>query len=115
MIALFSISVAAALAAVLYYMRLFDSLVRWEYEHHREQWERDGKPDGFFGRGERCVPWSSGVAKKRLDVAWLFNTPDWAAQAPQCRRWLLQKRIISAAAALVILILFARLLFGLVH
>jgi hypothetical protein len=115
MIALLSISGAAALAAVLYYMRLFDSLVRWEYHHHHEQWERDGKPDGFFWRGEGCVPWSSGVAKKRLDVSWLFKTPGWAAQVPQCRRWLLQRRIISAAAALVVLILFARLLFGLVY
>jgi hypothetical protein len=40
----------AVIALVLFYMRLFDRLVRWEYQHHREQWERDGKPDGFFWR-----------------------------------------------------------------
>ena len=111
MIALLSIGVAAAFAAVLYYMRLFDSLVRWEYQHHREQWERDGKPDGFFWRAEECVPWSSGIAKKRLDVQWLFKTPTWAAETDQCRLWLLQRRIICAVGVLAVLVVLATLLF----
>ena len=37
-----------AFAAVVYGMWVFDRLIRWEYEHHREQWERDGKPVGIF-------------------------------------------------------------------
>jgi hypothetical protein len=115
MIVLISLCVAVIAAVVLYYMRLFDCLVRWEYQHHREKWERDGKPDGFFWRGKECVPLSSGIAKKRLDVLWLFKTPDWAAQTPQCRRWLLQKRIISITITFVVLVLLTRLLFSVVH
>lgn len=109
---LLSLAAAAIVASALYYMRLFDFLVRWEYRHRREQWERDGKPDGFFWRAEECVPWSSGVAKKRLDVSWLFKTPDWAAENTECRSWLLQRRLLCAVGVLAILALLARLLFA---
>jgi hypothetical protein len=96
--------------AIIYYMKLFDLLVGWEYQNHRDQWERDGKPDGFFWRGAECIPRSSGLAKKRLDVKWLFKTPDWAVQNTKCRFWLMQRRCIAAAVAVGILSVLAKLL-----
>ncbi|HXB02762.1 MAG TPA: hypothetical protein VNV15_08105 [Opitutaceae bacterium] len=79
---------------VVYTMWLFDCLVRWEYDNHREQWERDGKPDGFFWRAKECVFWSSDLAKKKLGFWWMVKTPDWISESPKLRRQLFQMRII---------------------
>jgi len=94
------ITIEAALASVIYNMWLFDRLVRWEYDHQREQWQRDGSPDGYFWRPPGCTFWSSDMAKKRLGLLWLFSTPQWMAESPKCRRWLLQTRVISLLASL---------------
>ena len=48
MTAILTLVVVIVGATVLYNLWLFDCLARWEYEHHREQWERDGKPSGFL-------------------------------------------------------------------
>jgi hypothetical protein len=105
--------VVLAFAAVLYAMRLFDHLVQWEYEHAREQWNRDGNPDGFFWRAAECSVLKSDLAKKRLGVLWLFRTPAWAAQSVECRKWLVQHRLISAAVAFAVFVVLSRLLFRL--
>ena len=91
---LWLIFMAIALA-IVYQMWLFDCLVRWEYEHRREQWERDGKPSGFYWRPKECVFWLSNSAMHRLAWAFIFKTPDWVAERPECRRWLALMRITS--------------------
>jgi len=53
-------------SAIVYQMWLFDCLIRCEYEHHREQWERDGKPSGFFWHPKEREFWSSNSAMHRL-------------------------------------------------
>jgi hypothetical protein len=102
------------LLSVVYGMWLFDCLVRWEHEHYREQWERDGKPDGYFWRAEDCAArsWSSDSAKKRLGFVWLFRTPSWIAERTECRRWLVQMRVLSGATSLGVLGVLSRLVFG---
>lgn len=85
----------SALALVVYVMWLFDRLVRWEYEHCPDQWERDGSPNGYFWRARECRFWSSDIAKHRLGLAWQFHTPPWAADSRECRRWLLRMRIVA--------------------
>ena len=94
----------AIIFAIVYHMWLFDYLVRWEYEHHREQWERDGKPSGFFWRPKECVFWSSHSAMHRLAGIVIFRTPDWAAERPECRRWILGMRLTLLAAGLCALL-----------
>jgi hypothetical protein len=79
-------------------MWTFDLLIRWEYAHLREQWERDGKPHGIFWCADECVGLQSEIAKHRLHFTWIFRGPDWIAQFPECRRWLLQYRIAGAAS-----------------
>jgi len=99
----------AIVLAIVYQMWLFDCLVRWEYEHHREQWERDGKPSGFHWRPKECVFWLSNSAMHRLAGVFIFKTPDWAAGL-ECRRWL---RLMRAAflAGVVCIIAFAVVVF----
>ena len=112
MLVILEIAGVGAVCLVVYGMWLFDRLVRWEYEHHREEWERDGRPDGFFWRAEGCTSWKSNIAKKRLSVAWLFDTPLWAASAPECRPWLQHSRVVALIWGTgVLAILFHLLLF----
>ena len=87
----------AIIMTVVYQMWLFDRLVRWEYEHHREQWERDGKPSGFYWRPKECVFWLSHSAMHRLAGVFIFRTPEWAAERPECRRWLALMRAAMLA------------------
>jgi hypothetical protein len=104
--------IAAVLGlAVLYNMWLFDLLVEWEFEHHREQWERDGKPTGFlcWCPKEGKVFSDSGAAQ-HLNFIWLFRTPDWATESSECRRWLAYKRVTTLVASLVVLVLLLKLL-----
>lgn len=103
MTAILVVVAIVVIATILYQMSLFDRLIRWEYDHHRDQWERDGKPDGYFWRAGECKFWSSDMAKKRLTGVWLFKTPGWAATSPECRRWLAQTRITSLVASLILL------------
>ena len=100
----------AIILAIVYQMWLFDCLVRWEYEHRREQWERDGKPSGFYWRPKECVFWLSNSAMHRLVGAFIYSTPDWVAERPECRRWLALLRITSLAGIICIL-LFVGILF----
>ena len=111
MTALWILAGVAVILSVIYQMRLFDCLVRWEYEHHRDQWERDGRPEGYFWRPKEAAFWSSDSAKKQLGFVWLFRTPDWIAERPDCRRWLNRLRTISFLATLAVLFVLARLVF----
>lgn len=106
--ALTTIGIVAILTAV-YQMWLFDRLIRWEYEYHRDQWERDGKPDGFFWRAQECKVWSGDMAKKRLTTGWIFKTPGWAANSPECRRWLVHVRVIVSVTGLAVVGLLLRI------
>jgi hypothetical protein len=95
-------------------MWLFDSLVRWEHAHHREQWIRDGKPSGYFWKSAECVFWTSHNAMHTLQLSLLFKTPGWAAESPLCRAWLFKMRAVAAvwfAAWAVLLVIFINGLF----
>jgi hypothetical protein len=95
--------------AVVYDLWLFDRLIRWEYEHEREQWERDGKPAGYFWRATECTFWSSMAAAKHLGFVWLFKTPRWIADKPECRRCLFQIRVIALIIYLAVGAVISRL------
>jgi ABC-type anion transport system duplicated permease subunit len=96
--------------AIVYHMWLFDCLVRWEYEHHREQWERDGKPRGFYWRPKECVFWLSHSAMQRLAGIVVFRTPSWAVERPECRRWILGMRV-TLLVAITCVLLFIEVVF----
>jgi hypothetical protein len=70
-------------------------IVRWEYEHHRDEWQRDGYPAGLFWRAKECTVWSSNVAIWRLLFVWVFKTPEWASGSPECLRWFHRLRLAA--------------------
>jgi hypothetical protein len=77
---------------LLYGLLLFDRLIRAEYEQHRQIWEADGRPAGFFWRAAECSFMASHFAKTRLTLVWLFRTPAWIADSPVLRARLRRHR-----------------------
>ena len=58
----------------------FDRLVALEYNEHREDWERDGCPMGFFWKPAGSQFFASlarDFARGQCAVMWLFVTPTW--------------------------------------
>ena len=65
----------------------FGELVQIEHDQYREEWERDGRPYGFFSRpdtGEQLIfgfrrnPLKS-LQAFILALSWFLRTPRWAA------------------------------------
>ncbi len=91
---------------LLYGFRMFDRIVRTEYEKNRSEWEEDGKPYGFFWRAPECTFFRSGWARNWLSLSWLFITPLWAAETEDCLVWLRRFRICVFAWNLLMVIAF---------
>jgi hypothetical protein len=111
MAAILTIGILTGILALLYAFSRFDRLVRWQYEHHNDEWQRDGRPAGYFWRAAECTAWSSGIAMQRFSLVWLFKPPAWLKDSSECRLWLKQLRISVLAwnlgiAALLIFFLF---------
>jgi hypothetical protein len=85
--------IAVCIGTLLSIFALFDYLVRWEFRHHRDAWEADGRPAGFFWR-----PFSTGelipVTRSQVGFDWFFRTPTWVRENSTCRRVLLFYRLL---------------------
>ena len=93
---------AMVLPGLLYGSWLFDKLVRYEYEHHREQWERDGRPIGIYWRPSEPAIFLTRAGKNWWRLAWLFHTPAWVRTSSQCRSWLFQIRCFALLWSVVV-------------
>ena len=87
------LSLLVLIAFLLSAFFAFDQLIRIEYEQHRDAWESDGKPVGFFWRAKECSLVGSGGARMWLTVYWLFQTPTWVATSPALQRKLRRLRL----------------------
>lgn len=76
---------------------MFGDLVQFEHDRHREQWERDGRPSGFFHRpdtGQNLLMKNDPLRMFHCGVlwlAWLIRTPDWMtgdSEALRAHWWL---------------------------
>jgi hypothetical protein len=92
------------LPVLFYSFRMFDRIVRAEYEVNRIAWEQDGKPRGFFWSAPECTLARSGWAMNRLSFVWLFKTPSWAAESTDCKAFLKRLRISVLAWNVLIVI-----------
>ena len=84
-----------AAPVLVYVFTQADRLVRAEREFHRDEWERDGSPCGYFAW---IVPYFSGDAvlagcRTSVPWRWKFRTPPWVAASREYRRWLRRYRI----------------------
>jgi hypothetical protein len=107
LIAILSLALLTLVVVLLYGFVAFDRLVRAEYLQFRSDWERDGRPAGFFWRASECDFISSGLAKLTLSFAWLFRTPRWIAGSPELLAHLRRQRFAILIWNFGILILVA--------
>jgi len=76
LIAFLIFAVAAPLC--IYAFRTFDRIVKKEHSEHHAEWEKDGKPIGFFWVPKDGSVWTGSIARSRLAIAWVFSRPKWA-------------------------------------
>jgi hypothetical protein len=98
---------------LLYSFVLFDRLVREEYREHRQLWDADGRPRGFFWRAPECSDFGSSMAMNRLNLVWLFRTPAWIEHSAPYKAWLNQMRVCVAVWNINIVFFLAVFLFSL--
>ena len=85
----FGITLVAVLFSSFYFL---DRLIRYEYQFHREAWERDGRPVGYLFRPLEASWFRSGLAFHRCAFGWLFYTPQWVRDDSAARALLSRLR-----------------------
>jgi hypothetical protein len=87
--------IMALLLVVLPTILLFDGLIEFEYDWHRDAWEADGRPCGYmFFRPPKAAWWSMNTHV--LFFTWMFSTPAWARTNRSCVRSLQWMRVLAA-------------------
>jgi hypothetical protein len=67
----------------------FDQLVRFQHKAFNAEWERDGRPIGYFWHPSG----GSVFARSRVNFKWLFATPDWMRKDDRAVNLLNRRRI----------------------
>ncbi|HSB03244.1 MAG TPA: hypothetical protein VLE49_21520 [Anaerolineales bacterium] len=65
----------------------FDQLVRLEYHSYPSDWEKDGRPRGFFW-------FPSGWRGSNASLIWLFSTPEWVRNDEKAKKLIRRLRIL---------------------
>lgn len=61
---------------------IFDDILRKEYLEHPSEWEKDGKPIGFFWVPKGGTVILGSYARSSLATKWAFSVPTWAKSRP---------------------------------
>lgn len=101
-LATFILGLAAAIAAFFN----FDTVIRTLYDTDRDEWEKAGKPMGFFwlppGRLTIAEKMAGSRARGRSVFRWMFSNPAWIEKASPAYNALGKFRLF----ALVMLVFF---------
>ena len=100
-----ALTLVAYVVALLYSFVMFDRLLRVEYDEHRDAWEKDGCPRGFFFRPPGSPFWRSRLAFYRVGYRWPFRRPSWVGDSTDAARHYTNWRIglIAGYAALAVM------------
>jgi hypothetical protein len=85
----FGVTLFAVLISAFYFL---DRLIRYEYQFHRDAWDRDGRPVGYLFRPPEATWFRSGFAFHRCAFGWLFYTPQWTRDDSAARTLLSRLR-----------------------
>jgi hypothetical protein len=93
--------VAILISAYHYLHQLF----RHEYQFHREEWEKDGRP----GEGGLQPSFRSDFAYMRCSLVWLFHMPEWVREDVTAKQLLsrLRWRVLIWNVGLIVFLPFA--------
>jgi hypothetical protein len=97
------------MAGIVYSMRLFDMLLRYQYTEWRDKWEADGQPSGFFWTPVVANSWKSRSRTQSQSIRWFYVTPSWIRPGSPEAKLLLRYRVVGGLIYLGFLSAFLRL------
>lgn len=103
-LALFLIAAISLLSAFL----IFDRIVKFQFESYQDEWEKSGKPDGFFlSIGDSSFLTSSLSRNVRL-LSWTFASDEWMKKEPSIIKkvWLMRSSVYVFWLVWVVLVIF---------
>jgi hypothetical protein len=85
---------------------IFDEIIRTQYKNHYSEWEKDGKPHGFFFKPKEVksafgVKLGSWLAMQRRCFLMNWKTPQWAFSEPKILRLIFWYRVLGVFGFLV--------------
>lgn len=83
---------------------IFDALLRREYSEVPAEWERDGRPRGYFWYPPERSEFSGALKRGAILRGWLFATPAWINDDSRHRTLLRWLRVSVAAWAIIVTI-----------
>ena len=101
--------IATSLILLLILLRAFrniDQLLEIEYQSYRHMWVKDGEPSGFFWKPPEYSGQGSSLARSRLSLVWVFQTPPWAQDDSEAINALKRLRFAFLAWNLGIIVWF---------
>lgn len=93
------------IASGFYVYYCFDSLLRYQYQHHFKDWEKDGRPMGFFWAAPDTPIFAGVSARNQLTLTWCFCRIPWIESDENAKRLRRRYQIASLASLLASLII----------
>lgn len=104
-----------AVGLLLQIFLTFDQLIRRQYSNHRDAWEQDRRPNGFFWKAPgRFFSLGASFAQHRASLRLVFRTPEWirsdaeAAALQRRFRWLVLAWNLGIVLAVPLVFLMAQ-------
>ena len=91
--------------------RSLEKLIEIEFTEFHAVWVADGKPSGAGLSRKYASFWTSGQAKIRCMVRWLFQTPEWATEHEVARNLMARMRVAYIVALVPLLVSVSQLFF----
>jgi hypothetical protein len=90
--------------AAIWMFGIHDKLTSIEYNSYRQEWEKDGRPVGFFWSPPnlRIRLWSY-FARDRCALTWLVSTPHWMRGNREALHLVSRLRAIWVVFAVILL------------
>ena len=104
MAAVATIALLAFIGSAAVSLVLFDSFVRYMYSSRRTEWEKMGRPYGYFWQADESSFFKGCGARDRLCASMMFRLPPWTGEDARARVLALHVRtalIISMAFAVL--------------
>lgn len=86
----------------------FDTLVREQYQAHREEWVEFGSPSGISYSPPGSLQWRNSGKQIKLALRWTFRPPEWAQESRRARLAVTMMRASFSCIILWIALIIAR-------
>ncbi|HQU85695.1 MAG TPA: hypothetical protein PKY59_21345 [Pyrinomonadaceae bacterium] len=87
--------VLIAITSLLSGFILFDRIVKFQFENYWDEWEKIGKPSGFFLSIGDSTFLTSSLSRNIRIISWTFASDEWMKKEPSVIKkvWLMRSSI----------------------